>query len=238
MIKEALQYLVGLKANQIETIDGKHYSTEQLYYIKPILDETPNTSAISISTLTGLVDYIKGGVDALQETTLVVHVVSPTQVNVYSELKKDATRNNFISCKGWTPTITYGQFMDVENFNIMLQSCFLQNDGSAAVLKVVGSVVEENVTSANDDGVSQKVTGRAGIVKNAEIEVPNPVILCPFRSFAEVEQTESKFVFRMKLGPVAAIFEADGGIWRIFAMQAVKEYLVENLKGCNVKIIS
>jgi len=237
LIKEALQYLVELRRNQIEIVDGKHYSTEQLYYIKPILDETPTIPAISISTLTGLVDYIKGNVDILQGT-LIVHVESPVLVSVYSELKKDATRDRYISCKAWTPQITYEKFMDVENFNIMIQSCFLQNEHSAAILQVVGNIVEENVSQASDDGISQKVTGRAGIVKNAEIEVPNPVKLCPFRAFAEVDQVESKFIFRMQSGPKAAIYEADGGIWRIFAMQNVKAYLTENLVGCNVKIIS
>lgn len=39
-----------------------------------------------------------------------------------------------------------------------------------------------------------------------------------------------------------ALFEADGGAWRIEAMKKIKEYLKENLvkfKGCNdIKIIS
>jgi hypothetical protein len=237
MIKQALEYLVSLKNNQLVEIDGKHYSTEKLNYIPPVLDQTPTVSPISISTLTGLVDYIKGKVDFLDKT-LVVHIVSPTQVNVYSELKKDATRDSFISCKAWTPQITYERFLDVENFNIMIQSCFLQNEHSAAILKVVGNIVEENVNTIKDDGVSQSVIGKAGIAKIAEIPVPNPVVLCPFRTFAEVEQPESKFIFRMQSGPKAAIFEADGGIWRIYAMQNVKAYLTEKLQNCNVKIIS
>jgi hypothetical protein len=124
----------------------------------------------------------------------------------------------------------------------MIQSCFLPNEASAAVLKVVGNIVEENVQSTSDNGVSQKVTAKAGIAMVTEIDVPNPVVLCPFRTFAEVDQPESKFVFRMRGGDgngvKAAIFEADGGIWRIYAMQNVKKYLQEKLDGCNVKIIS
>ena len=197
--------------------------------------------AIEISTLTGLVDYIKSEVDNLPKP-LVVHVNSPKNVSVYSELRKDAVRNRYIECKAWTPEIRYGEFMEVEKFNIMIQSCFLPNEHSQAVLKVVGNIVEENVSSTSDDGTSQKVTAKSGIAKVAEITVPNPVILCPFRTFAEVAQPESKFVFRMQSGngngPRASIFEADGGIWRIYAMQNVKQYLIEKLEGCNVKIIS
>lgn len=237
MIQKALEYLVKLKKNEVVVVDGKTYSTERLNYIAPIFDETPSVPAINISTLTGLVDYIKGGVDILKKT-LVVHIVSPIQVNVYSELKKDATRDNYISCKAWTPQIRYEQFMDIEAFNIMVQSCFLQNEHSAAILKVVGNIVEENVSTVKDDGITQSVVGKAGIIKNAEITVPNPVILCPFRTFAEVDQPESKFIFRMQSGPKAAIFEADGGIWRLYAMQNVKSYLIEKLENCNVKVIS
>ena len=237
MLEKALKYLVSLKRTEVVEVDGKHYSTEPLNYIKPIHDITPTVSAINISTLTGLVDYIKGGVDILDKT-LVVHIISPTEARVYSELKKDATRDNFISCKAWTPQISYEKFLDVEAFNIMVQSCFIQNEHSFAILKVVGNIVEENVSTFKDDGIAQSVIGKAGIAKNAEIPVPNPVILCPFRTFAEVDRPESKFVFRMQSGPKAAIFEADGGIWRLYAMQNVKEYLIGKLADCNVKVIS
>lgn len=236
-IRDALQYLVGLKYTKHMVIDGKNYTTEQLHYIPPILDETPFPEVISIKTLTGLVDYIKGSVDNLTGP-LVVHVVSPTEVSVYSELRKDMDRNSFISCKAWTPDICYERFIDTEKFNIMLQACFLDSGDKAAILAVVGCVEEENVQTASDDGVTQQVTARVGIVKKDMITVPNPVTLRPFRTFAEVEQPDSKFVFRMQSGPSAALFEADGGAWRLYAMQNVKAYLTEKLAGCNVKIIS
>jgi hypothetical protein len=241
MIEKALRYLNGLKEVKIHKVGGHDYSTEKLHYVEPVYDPTPVAAPVGIKTLTGLVDYIKEKVDGYL-LPHVVHIVSPTEVKVFSELRSDKVREHFIKCEAWTPQINYGSFMDVEAFNIMIQSCFLPNGDSAAVLKVVGNIVEENVSTTSDDGISQKVTAKAGIAKVAEIEVPNPVILCPFRTFAEVPQPESKFVFRMRGGDGngvrAAIFEADGGIWKIYAMQNVKQYLAENLDGCNVKIIS
>jgi hypothetical protein len=82
------------------------------------------------------------------------------------------------------------------------------------------------------------VTAKSGISTVENVIVPNPVMLCPFRTFAEVEQPESEFVFRMQTGFKAALFEADGGKWKLYAMQNVKAYLEEKLAGCNVKIIS
>lgn len=237
MIQKALQYLVGLKdAKQVE-IDGETYSTEPLHHIPKIFDPTPTARAICISTLTGLVDYIINGIDGLTEP-LIVHIVSHTQVRVFSELRKDMDRSNFIDCRAQIPQITFERFLELEQFNIMLQSCFLENPDRAAVLKVVGNVKEDNVRTTGDNGIAQVVTAKAGVATVGDVVVPNPVTLCPFRTFPEVEQPESKFVFRMKEGPSAALFEADGGKWKIFAMQNIKDYLREELAGCNVKIIS
>jgi hypothetical protein len=237
LIREALQYLVSLKTPQIFVVDGKNYSTEELHYISPIHEERPCISAVTISTLTGLVDYIMNGVDGITGT-MIVHVVSPTVVEVYSELRKDARRDKFISCNAFTPRITFEQFMDVEKFIIMMQACFLENPASAAILKVVGNIKEDVVQTVGDNGTTQMVTAKSGISTVENVIVPNPVTLCPFRTFAEVEQPESEFVFRMQTGFKAALFEADGGKWKLYAMQNVKAYLEEKLAGCNVKIIS
>lgn len=55
------------------------------------------------------------------------------------------------------------------------------------------------------------------------------MILAPYRTFLEVEQPESQFIFRMKDGPRGAIFEADGGAWRNQAIVNIREYLKEQL---------
>jgi hypothetical protein len=51
------------------------------------------------------------------------------------------------------------------------------------------------------------------------------VVLAPYRTFVEVTQPESDFVFRMQNGPRCALFEADGGAWKLTAMRHIKEYL-------------
>ena len=68
--------------------------------------------------------------------------------------------------------------------------------------------------------------------------MPNPAVLKPYRTFVEVEQPESKFVFRMQTGPEMALFEADGGAWRIQAMKNIKEYLEKELKAFEISIIA
>jgi hypothetical protein len=50
-----------------------------------------------------------------------------------------------------------------------------------------------------------------------------------------VDQPISSFIFRMKDdrcgGVQCALFEADGGAWKINAMEAIKAYLIRELEG-------
>lgn len=111
----------------------------------------------------------------------------------------------------------------------MLQSAFVDLGDRAALLKVTGSIKDENITEVGDNGVSQGVKIKTGVASINEVLVPNPVTLTPYRSFQEIEQVESKFIFRMQSGPRAALFEADGNMWRNEAMIRIKEYLKKNV---------
>src|SRR5690606_31882265 len=128
------------------------------------------------------------------------------------------------------------------SFNILLQSCFVDNSHRASLLSIVGNIQEENVATVGDNGTSQQVTAKTGIATLAPVILPNPVMLKPFRTFVEIPQPESGFVFRMQSGPKAALFEADGGEWKITAMQSIREYLdkqlAEQIVSKQVTIIS
>ncbi len=232
MLKSAIEFLMSAGKTEVLEIKGQKYSTKNLSLISDL-----KTSSLDISTLTGLVDYIKSNIDGFEETFL-VQVIDHKNVRLLSPLKSDATRDCFIQCTAETPKIHFDSFMGVEQFNIMLQSCFLPSTDRETILKVVGNIKEENVRNTGDDGVSQTVTAKVGIAKVEDIKVPNPVELVPFRTFAEIEQPIIKYVFRMKDGPQAALFEADGGSWKLRTMLAIKEYIQEQLEGCNVEIIA
>jgi hypothetical protein len=130
--------------------------------------------------------------------------------------------------------------MDLEAFIIQLQAKFVQDANSEAILKLVSNIKDENVTTNQDDGFSQMVTVRQGPAMVSEVKVPNPVTLRPFRTFQEVEQPESPFIFRLRGGqgdPTAALFEADGGQWKLVAIQTVADYLIEAL-GDKVSVVA
>lgn len=227
MIKEALQYLVELGKAEEHTINGDTYSDKPLHRIDMYI---PKANAIEMHTLTSLVDYIKSDVDEMSDK-MIVEVASPTKVNLYSQLDYNRDREKLVSVSARVPEFSFNNFMDQEKFCINLQSKFIddpQTDRSL-ILKFAGTVEAGTVAEYGDDGITQKATVKTGIASKGDAIVPNPVKLRPYRTFLEVEQPISEFIFRMKQdkydGINCAIFEADGGAWQIAATKAIKEYL-------------
>ena len=227
MIKEALQYLVELGKAEEHIINGDTYSDKPLHRIDMYI---PKANAIEMHTLTSLVDYIKSDVDTMSEK-MIVEVASPTKVNLYSQLDYNRGREKLVSVSARVPEFSFNNFMDQEKFCINLQSKFIddpQTDRSL-ILKFAGTVEAGTVADYGDDGITQKATVKTGIVSKGDAIIPNPVKLRPYRTFLEVEQPISEFIFRMKQdkydGINCAIFEADGGAWQIAATKAIKEYL-------------
>ena len=234
--QEALKYLVNLgeEKDPIVKLDQGTFTKASLSRVKEA-----KASVLTVSTLTGLVDYIKSDLDKLPEK-LLIQVISPREVALYSPLNADREREQYISAEAILPdNVVYDRFIGTEQFNIMLQSAFVDVGTKSALLKYTGLIQDEAVKTTGDDGVSQQVTVKTGVASVGQAIVPNPVELAPYRTFPEVEQPISKFIFRMQEGPRAALYEADGGAWRNKAILSIKEYLQEELKELeNIEIIA
>ena len=89
-------------------------------------------------------------------------------------------------------------------------------------------VVEE--VEFNDDGVGQTVTAKKGASMNAKFQVQPIVKLKPIRTYAEIDQVESKFLFRVNKDGSVCLREADGGQWKYETQKRIVSYLEENLK--------
>lgn len=237
MIKEALEYIVGLSNPELIEKDGTVWSDRELNRIK----WNPKAQPLKMSTLTSLIDYIKSETDAMDN--MIVHVVSPLEVRLFSALDEDRLRETLVVVEGHVPDFKYGQYMGHEEFLIALQSKFLDSAERAQLLAFVGNVENGSVSNYGDDGISQKATIKKGVVSREDAIVPNPIKLRPFRTFVEVEPPASNFVFRMRDdgrdGVRCAIFEADGGAWKNCAMEHIKDYLAHELEGFgNFTVIS
>lgn len=230
MIKEALQYIVGMSAPCIREIKGETYSDKPLERIS----HNPKASVIEMTTLTSLVEYIKADIDSMSGK-MIVHVSSPSRVELYSQLDNERKREYLVEVNAQVPDFRYGTFIDHESFLIALQSKFIENDDRKVLTKFAGTVENGTLAKYGDDGVTQKATIKTGISSKSDAIVPNPVKLKPFRTFVEAEQPESSFLFRLREGGsgeiACALFEADGGAWKNEAVKNIKEYLEKELGG-------
>ncbi len=192
-------------------------------------------SNVTLSTLTGMIDFIEreGNVN---EMMLVVK--SPTEVKLVGRLDDHGERPTYAVAQADVPEFRYERWYGQSELIIALQAAFVENSETDRdiLLQVIGNLKESHVNSASDDGVSQSVQINTGVASVATARVPNPVTLQPYRTFLEVKQPESKFVFRMREGMEAALFESDGGMWKIEAKQAIKEYLETKLESLDIKM--
>ena len=218
MTKEAMEYVVELGNAETKEIGTQTFSTQRLNLV-----QEPTASEIVLRSLSGLVEYVKSEFDKLEP--LMIHVENPTKVSLFTTMNGNFNRSVLIRAEASIPHFRFSNFHDREEFNINLQSGFVPNSDREIVLKVVGTIAETSVREIGDDGVSQAVTAKVSVGNRENVKVPNPVELRPYRTFVEVEQPESQFIFRMKEGAYCGLFEADGGAWKLEAMTKVKDYL-------------
>lgn len=211
-LRNAMEYIAEQAAPHVVEINGDTYTDKRMTRIPQEMRAEP----IQMRTLTSLLDYISSNVDELDACRkYMVHVTSPTRVDLVSCLNFDRMRETLAIVEAQIPEFSYDTYMDHERFLIALQAKFLPGDDRELLLKFAGTVESGTVAQYGDDGVTQKATVKSGISSKTDAIVPNPVILAPFRTFLEVEQPESSFIFRMRDsdrgGVSCALFEADGG---------------------------
>jgi hypothetical protein len=203
---------------------------------------------LKVNTLTGLVDYVKCNLDHLVLDECLVQVVSPNRVELIARIEGDVQefrRKTYLSAttEMHGSGFAFGQYQDAESFVIGLQTLFLPSQQRDEILMLLASIKESVVRETVDNGVSQEVKTAGGVVMVGMTKVPNPVELQPYRTFREVTQPVSCFVLRLRSGkgdekPACALFEADGGVWRIEAIMSVGAFLQEQFLGMAIQVIA
>ncbi|GAX07021.1 hypothetical protein IWT25_02369 [Secundilactobacillus pentosiphilus] len=190
---------------------------------------------IEVHTLTAIVDYLKSGADNRQP--IMINVVSPSKVYVYGPMDGFGEREELMRATLVQDHVMLNQFMDREQLNIMLQAQFEDTPDKKAIIDFISHLKEDKDSSeVVDDGVTQMATVKTGVASVGIAKVPNPVALKPYRTFPEVDQPESQFIFRMAERMQGAIYEADGGMWKNNAIKGIKEYLASAISD-KIKIL-
>lgn len=222
---------------QIVDIDGKPWSSRS--FSRVIHD--PRPEALKATTLNAIKDFFESLSEEDREDVFAV-VPCHTHVNLVSGLNPETmSRKNYLSVE--LPSLDgfrFGNFYDIESFQVALRSLFKPESDLTSLLEFTASILTFDQANASDDGISQTVVvkrGLSGAIKDGKI-APSNVSLRPYRTFREVEQPKSEFIFRMRGEsgrlPTLALFECDGGAWRITAVASIRKFLEEKIPGLKV----
>lgn len=199
-------------------------------HVKP----APAAKAFSVATLGAVRDYLVANRDGLPLDTLVVHVEGPNRVTVGGPLReRSRDRELYVTAVAQDLTDSFlSKWMALEEFVIGLQVRFCDADDRAHLLRLLSNVSGETVKTSLDDGVSQVLEAKLGVVLRGDAAIKNPVHLTAFRTFRDIVQPSSPYVLRVKGGeglPQVALMEADGGAWKLSAVARIRDWLVESL---------
>ena len=233
MIKEALQYItdlrVGSEKTEVIEICGKTYANRHLQRY----GEIEKAASLEVHTLSALLEYIKSRGESEFTGDMILHVESPKTVTLISGLNEERSREILMISRAEVSEFRFSNWYDQERFIIELQSNFEHTPDLDAVMQFSGNVEAKTTANYGDDGITQKATISKGIASKVDAIVPNPVVLVSYRTFQEVAQPASNFVFRVRDNgaPEFCLIEAGNYLWRNEAIENVKEYLKDGLKA-------
>ncbi len=209
-----------------------------------LVDEIAADTPLHTNSLSSVADYIKSNADfdaLASDGRKIIHVEDEKTVWLYTEMNSFKKRSALLVASAWVSSFPFGQWLSLENFIISVQANFVADEHRDELLSFVATVKQDTGVEQQDDGVTQKVTTRSGVSLSRTSKVPNPITLRPFRTFSEVEQPESAFVFRIKAeegGCVkAALFAADGEAWRHDAILKIRDYFQTHVVAENDSVI-
>jgi hypothetical protein len=235
MFKEALETLLKLsragaefveKDSRIYSVVNDGSSKGQIALVKPPLPES-----IPICTLQGVKDLISlWGEDKVKtELFILVDDYETVKLVGIQTDKCEQRRVVAIATCVQTQIFKFGEYLGAEDFSIQLQSRFAPTDDRETVQLVVSQLTSNTVATSMDDGFSQEVVLKQGPALKKQATLKPRVTLAPYRTFREIDQPVSEFILRVKQfeandPPKVALFEADGGRWKIDAMKSIAEF--------------
>lgn len=237
MIKEAIDKIISLASLEVIEVDSRQFTSRSVNEIRPQLIEP-----IVVHSLTAIVDFFEGEVDVncdVNPDLTVIHIVDPHTVKVIDGVADDTYRNreHFLTAQRINSEFEFDTYFDQEKMVMKLLTMFEQTTVLEDVIKVVSGLIVSSDIEVNDDGISQEVKVRKGASRIEKVEIKNPIMLKPIRTFTEVDQVESPYVLRIRERngePQIAIFEAGGGQWKNDAIQNIKKWLAKRIKGVKI----
>ncbi len=204
------------------------YSTKTLHEVKAT--PPPMCELVTVHTLTGFADLVKAHLEEVGDFSgrYLIHIEDHENIRLINKATDEyGRRETLILAKPMEcERFRFGVWYDQEAFSIAIASMFTGDGDRDYVLKTSATLINDAIRTNEDNGFAQKVTVKAGIRTKEETTLRPQVALAPFRTFPEVDQPVSSFVFRARCAentaPALMLVEADGGRWKVDAIAILK----------------
>ena len=243
MLAEFLKLMMEKVTPQRFTL-SEGESPDKVFFSSPVVQapgpRAPKLAATrEVARLAAIVEYLDDNRDGLDLDKLLVHVVSPSRVEILGPLDVfHRTRESTLAAvypvdgaaalQGWA---------DLDTGRIHIMSMFYQTDARDHLLTALRKVTREKVETREDStGLSQTVTVSDGTATRGLATIENPVILAPFCTFPEVGIILRPFVFRIDSEGRIRLFPADGRAWELEAVGSIKSWLETALGEVEVDV--
>jgi len=183
-----------------------------------------------VSSLDAMITFITENKDGLKEEDLYIQILDCINVVVY--LKAGGPENDrtpVVLANGKISNeFSFGQWMGQDEFIIGLSTLFADTQELQFFIAGCSNMRIESTDRETDDGNTTKTVSRRGVVNDADNTPDSVVTLNPFRTFRNLGQPGSAFVFRYKAEGDRVQFKlipADGGSWKYAAVKMIEGYL-------------
>lgn len=234
-IGDAVRFAAELRGEveqlKVMKLDDGRFMTATLRHTIP----DPSTRALELTTLTGLSDYLadigRDGIVRDMAEVLVV-VESPKRVSIKSRIfGVNKQRETYAEAEPVLPRFEFDRFIEPEEFIIGLNAMFCDSGDRDALVADVAKIKVNAGAQITDDGTSQTVAVEAGAVLLTQRKTTPRVTLAPFCTFAEIDQPDRQFLFRLDKEGRPGLFVADGDVWRNRVMESIKTWLTDRHPG-------
>lgn len=198
MIREALQYLVGLAKAELHTLNGVTYTDKAIHPVLPF--GRGEKSRVTLRSLSGFVEFLLScaGMENFSLTGAFIVIHRSNEIEALTKLDEFGRRFSLAWLKFESEfNFQFGTFMGLEGFMIGLMRNFHSGPDMEALIRLASSVSVEHSAEIKDNGVSQSIVVKEGIEFSTK-ETKTLYELHPKRCFPELGQIPSKFFVRFK----------------------------------------
>lgn len=238
---EKIEELVKPQIHELTDVFGRKSQFATAGLVEVVAKAPEQKPLVQVFTLAALRDLIAEGLEGAPfAEKAFLHVASETEVRLLAKVSDEYGRRQCYAVAKPVPfeKFPFEKWMDQETFAIGIASKFMDGFDKDYVLKLAAEIQAEATGTSNDNGFTQTVATKAGIAHKIVQEIKPRVVLAPYRIFPELVQPESHFVLRARVmddkKPALCLYEADGGVWKIKAIQTIRERLESYNLGVSV----